>query len=76
MLFFLSFVPILLVLLVAPLVLFLDEIVDEMVGMVGGEGVGVIGLTNFLATSAYENDVRLGVRVKGIGGEAEGDDTE
>ena len=68
--------PILLVLLVAPLVLFLDEIVDEMVGMVGGEGVGVIGLTNFLATSAYENDVRLGVRVKGIGGEAEGDDTE
>ena len=68
--------PILLVLLVAPLVLFLDEIVNEMVGMVGGEGVGVIGLTNFLATSAYENDVRLGVRVKGIGGEAEGDDTE
>ena len=76
MLFFLSFVPILLVLLVAPLVLFLDEIVNEVVGMVGGVGVGVIGLTNFLATSAYENDVRLGVRVKGIGGEAEGDDTE
>ena len=73
MLFFLSFVPIL---LVAPLVLFLDEIVNEVVGMVGGVGVGVIGLTNFLATSAYENDVRLGVRVKGIGGEAEGDDTE
>ena len=68
--------PILLVLLVAPLVLFLDEIVNEVVGMVGGVGVGVIGLTNFLATSAYENDVRLGVRVKGIGGEAEGDDTE
>ena len=64
------------ILLVAPLVLFLDEIVDQMVGMVGGEGVGVIGLTNFLATSAYENDVRLGVRVKGIGGEVEGDDTE
>ena len=74
--FFLSFVPILLVLLVAPLVLFLDEIVNEVVGMVGGVGVGVIGLTNFLATSAYENDVRLGVRVKGLGGEAEGDDTE
>ena len=64
------------ILLVAPLVLFLDEIVNEVVGMVGGVGVGVIGLTNFLATSAYENDVRLGVRVKGIGGEAEGDDTE
>ena len=64
LLFFLSFVAVPLT-----LVLFLDVSLDVVLVVL------VEGLTNFLATSAYENDVRLGVRVKGIEVEEEDGDT-